>query len=251
MFKHLISLAAALIMSLPVTFAANFADETLNYKIMYKWGVVNKQAGRARLTLTNDGDQYRLLLTARSEPWADRFFKVRDTLRGVVVKEGFKPVIYDKIAHEGGDHKRDVVRYRTAGARTIGECTRKKWDDKGRIKRNEERTLEAYGTVVDMLSSFYYMRTLPFDKWSQGHVVSLNIYSGKCKELLTIKFLGTEDVETDRGVAPAYHIRFQFSQNGGKKSSDDMDAWLSTGATRVPLKLEGKLKVGTVKCFLM
>lgn len=229
--------------------AHKFADESLNYKVMYKWGLVNKQAGRATLMLRNEGNQYVTVLTARSEPWADKFFKVRDTLSGVIDRETFRPLIYVKKAHEGGDHKHDVVKYEYQGARTIGKTTRRKWDNNGKIKVNEERTLEAYGTTVDMLSSFYYMRALPFETWKPGHVVSLNIYSGKRKELLTIKYLGVENVDYDKKKYSCWHIRFVFTGENRTKTSDDMDAWISTDGKRLPIKLEGKLKVGTVKCF--
>ena len=226
-----------------------FPNETLNYKVMYKWGLVHKQAGRATLTIRNINEHYHTQLTARSANWADRFFKVRDTLQGTIVRETFKPLVYVKKAHEGSDHKHDMVRYSYKGAKTIGECQRYKWDEKGKMTRNEKRTLEAYGTTVDMLSSFYYMRALPYQSWKPGHVVSMNIYSGKRKEVLTIKYIGTDKVKTDLGTYPAYHIRFTFTGEGGKKTSDDMDAWISSDAKRIPVKLEGKLKVGKVQCF--
>lgn len=227
-----------------------FRDESLTYKVMYKWGLVNKQAGRATLRLTNSDNHYTTLLTARSEEWADRFYKVRDTLQGSIVRDTFKPVIYTKRAHEGDDNKLDIVKYSYTGAKTIGKCERYAWDTDGKQTRNEKRTLEAYGTTVDMLSSFYYMRALPYNTWKTGYVVSINIYSGKQKELLTIKYMGTERVSTDLGTYDTYHIRFTFTGDGGKKTSDDMDAWISTASDRVPVKLEGKLKVGKVQCFL-
>ncbi|MDE6396058.1 MAG: DUF3108 domain-containing protein, partial [Muribaculaceae bacterium] len=62
--------------------AFKFSNEALNYKVMYKWGLVHKQAGHATLSLKKSGDEYVTNLTASSEKWADRFYKVRDTLSG-------------------------------------------------------------------------------------------------------------------------------------------------------------------------
>lgn len=247
--KFLLSAALATVAIFGFAAGNEFGNETLNYKVMYKWGLVNKQAGRATLSIKNVGDQYRCLLTARSETWADKFFKVRDTLQSDIRRQGFKPLKYTKIAHEGDEYKHDVVNYSYDGARTIGDCVRRKWDKKGNLKVNETRRLEAYGTTVDMLSSFYYMRGLDYEKWDPGHVIAINIYSGKQKELLTIKYLGIADVEDEGRNYRCYHIRFQFTGNGGKKTSDDMDAWITADARRIPVKLEGKLKVGTVRCF--
>jgi hypothetical protein len=229
----------------------NFSDEALKYKVMYKWGLVNKQAGTAVLSIRNSGDKYITKLTAKSDPWADKFYKVRDTLNGVVVKEGFKPTRYEKIAHEGSDNKRDVVTYKYTGAKIVGECTRRKWDENGNLTRDDKRTLEAYGTTVDMLSAFYYMRALPYSDWKSGHVVTVNIYSGKRKELLTIKYLGTQTMKVDNKAYKCHHISFTFTSDGKTKTSDDMIAWITADSKRIPVALEGSLKVGKVRCLFI
>lgn len=82
-----------------------------------------------------------------------------------------------------------------------------------------------------------------------GESVRLNIFSGKKKEFLTIHYRGLTDVKLNKERLPAYHITFTFTQEGGKVSSDAMDAWISTGAARIPLLLEGKLPVGKVRAL--
>ena len=85
--------------------------ETLRYSVMFKWGLINKKAGSATLSLTHGSDSYKAHLAARSEPWADRIFRVRDTLNGHMTYSDFTPLYYEKIAHEGNEHKHDVVNY--------------------------------------------------------------------------------------------------------------------------------------------
>ena len=247
--KYLVGVVLAFTAGTALALDLNIGNESLNYKVMYKWGLVNKQAGRATLSIRNAGAHADMQLTARSESWADKFYKVRDTLNGRVTRAGFKPVYYEKIAREGGDHKHDRIDYTYVSAKAIGKCVRRKYDKNGKLTLDEKRTLEAYGTTVDMLSSFYYMRSLPYEKWEPGQVVTMNIYSGKRKELLTIKYIGQDNVKTDGTNYRCYHIKFTFTSAGKKKTSDDMDAWISTGSARVPIKLEGKLPVGKVQCF--
>ena len=81
----------------------------------------------------------------------------------------------------------------------------------------------------------------------KGESVKLNIFSGSKKEILTIHFKGVEMVEVQNKRLPAYHITFTFTTDGGKISSDNMDAWISTTSNRIPLLLEGKLPVGKVR----
>ena len=45
--------------------AISLGNETINYKVIYKWGLVHKQAGRARLLLKNSGSHYKASAYAR------------------------------------------------------------------------------------------------------------------------------------------------------------------------------------------
>ena len=223
--------------------------ETLNYKVMFKWGLINKQAGHASLALTHGKNEYLATMAAASEPWADRIFRVRDTLNGRMTFADFTPLYYEKIAHEGNEHKHDVVQYNYNKPGLVhADCIRRVYK-KGELKVDERRELQAEGSAIDMLTSFYYMRALPFEKWEKGHTQSIDIFSGKRKELLSIKYHGKEKLDVDGQERDAYHISFIFTSGGGKKTSDDMEAWIATDETRIPLRLEGRLPVGKVHCI--
>lgn len=234
---------------LPIWAAASgFADESLHYKVDYKWGIINKVAGSVSVNLRNKPDRYACNITGASAKWADKYFMVRDTLRGEILRDGFLPVYYEKMAHEGKDHKYDYVTYHRNGNKVIGETKRKKWE-KGKLTRDTTQILEAEGMTLDILTAFYYMRTLPYDKWQKGQKHRVNIFSGKWKEFLTIEYLGEETVEIDKRKYDCWHIKFIFTQKGGTKSSDDMEAWIDRQGNHIPVKMEGKLPVGKVRCF--
>lgn len=230
-------------------YATDFKPETLKYKVMYKWGLISKKAGDVTITLSHKGDMYDARLTAATASWADKFYKVRDTLRAEIIKEGLLPVRYQKMAHESKDYNHDQVVYRREGGNVYGESSHK-WYREGSLRRSQDTVLVAQGTTVDMLTAFYFMRTLKYETLQQGHVEKVNIYSGKRKELLTIKYMGKESVKTDGKTYQCFKVAFIFTSDGKKKSSDDMFAWISTDESRVPVKLEGKLPVGSVKCYL-
>ncbi len=224
-------------------------EETLSYKVMFKWGLINKQAGSATLTLKHGRDNYIATMAAASEPWADKIYRVRDTLNGHMSYRNMEPLFYEKIANEGAERKHDVVTYSRKGNGTTAKCTRKVFK-KGELRVDEQRELASEGAAIDMLNSFYYMRRLPFEKWEKGHVESIDIFSGKRKELLSIKYDGKTKLDVDGTEREAYHITFIFTSGGGKKTSDDMEAWISADDERLPLRLEGKLPVGKVHCIL-
>lgn len=224
--------------------------ESVNYRVMYKWGLVNKQAGRVNLSTHRSGPAtINARLTAKSEKWADHFYSVRDTLLGEMNVTTMEPSRYEKITHEGGEYKRDLITYTRDGKNVKATCLRWKQKDKNKPVTESEIELEAEGLTLDMLSSFYYMRSLDYASMNPGDKKTLNVFSGKRKELLTITYHGMEDITIDKTVYPAYKISFRFTGEGGKKTSDDMEAWISTAADKIPLKLEGKLPVGKVQCF--
>lgn len=232
-------------------YAGNLADENLHYVISYKWGMIHKDAGEAVLSLRNSGDNYSLRLTAKTKPWADKFFQVRDTLIGKVNKNTFHPSNYTKISHEGGKYGKDQITFLYNGNQVTGTCTRYKEDKKGKISRSS-KTLRASGPVFDMLSIFYYLRQIDYSALEKGEKVKATIFSGSKAETITIRSLGKEKIKLrNKTEREAYHIKFNFTSEGKKKSSEDIDTWISTDSSHIPLYLTGSLPVGQVRVYYL
>lgn len=247
--REIALLAAIMLFGAGGMSASYFENEKLSYVISYKWGLIHKDAGNATLELTNHGDDYRIRLVGGTKSWADKFYQVRDTLLGTVKKEGFKPVSYTKIAHEGGKYSRDDIAYSYAGTTVEGNVKRVKIDKKGNAKHSEKQ-LTSTGATLDMLSVFYYLRTIDYSKLASGNVVKATLFSGKKAEMLTIRCVGKETIKLrDKSRREAYHIKFRFTTEGQKKSSDDIDAWISTDTQHIPLQVVGSLSIGQVKCY--
>lgn len=227
-----------------------FKPETLHYVISYKWGLVHKDAGEAVLSLRDKGNSYTLQLTAKTKPWADKVFTVRDTLTSIVAKEGFKPSRYIKTAHEGGKYSKDEIKYSHNGKTVTGEVL--KYREKKGKARQSSALLSAEDQAFDMLSIFYYLRTLDYSHMARGETVTTSIFSGTNKETLIIRNLGIEQVKMrDGSRRRAFHVKFNFTSSGGKKSSEDIDAWLSCDEAKIPLVLTGKLPIGQIRCYLV
>lgn len=251
--------AIALIIALwaPLTLGGwTVPKERLTYDIMYKWGLINKKAGSVDVTTYPQAGkpEFRAQLTGATAPWADRFYMVRDTLRGTIDSRNFLPSQYEKVAYEGGAYDRDILHYTRSADNSSTHATATLW----RRKKKEtevtrlEKTYDSKGLTMDMLSAFYYMRQLPYDTMKPGETVRLTIFSGKMQEKLTIHYRGVENANLnlngdDNGAkVPTYHITFTFTTQNGKFSTDNMDAWISRTPSRIPLLMEGKLPVG--KC---
>ena len=227
-----------------------FADETLKYVITYKWGLITKDSGDATLSLKNQGPNYYIKLTGKTKPWADGLFHVRDTLISVMDKAKFRPISYTKVAHEGGKYAKDVIEYSYSGSKVGGKAT--KYREKKGTTKTEQIELSATGDTFDMLSVFYWLRSIDPATLPIGQKVTATLFSGSHEETVKIWKVGQESIKMrDGSKRDAWHIRFTFTSKGGKKTSDNIDAWISKDDRRIPLEIKGKLPLGHVNAYLI
>lgn len=229
---------------------AALKNETLHYTITYKWGLIHKDAAKATLKLTNVGNQYRMLLTARTLPWADRIFEVRDTLRSTAIRDGFTVTGYEKTTHEGGRYARDIIKFLKSGNHVSATTTCVREGKDGKISR-ESKSLSGTAPAFDMLSVFYYIRLLDFNHMTANKPYKFTIFSGKKSETLSIKKVGVENIRMrNKNQRSAYKLSFSFTSGGKKKSSDNILAYISADGQKIPLYLVGKLPIGEVRVYL-
>ncbi|MDE7470402.1 MAG: DUF3108 domain-containing protein [Paramuribaculum sp.] len=225
-------------------------SEALHYKVLFKWGLINKKAGTADLTLTPRGNYLIARLTAKNESWADGFYKLRDTLTSHIDPVSMPPNYYERIAHEAGKYARVVVLFSRRGGEVTARTERVRSHDPNEVPDPIVNSLVATGVTVDMVSAFYYLRNLDFSHMTPGESKVINIFSAKRKELLRITFHGEEKVRIDKRDYDTWRISFTFTTDGSKKSSDSIDTWITTGGNHKPVKLRGKLKIGSILCLL-
>lgn len=227
--------------------AVDFQDEILNYKVMFKWGFISKVAGYATLDLRTAPDQYKATLYARSAPWADNIYSLRDTLYTTMSPTTLMPNLYVYCAHEKNTYIKDVVKFEQSGDDFTGYATRAKFQN-GEWT-HAETELHATGPTVDLLSLFFYIRSIDFPRMNIGSSIKLNCFSGKKSEVLTVTYNGTQMVNVNGTDRLAYYIGFTFTKNG-KTSSQPIYAWVSVDSKRTPLQVEGTLPVGKIKVEL-
>lgn len=249
--KYILAFALSLFIGMGAKAAVpTFPNQTFNYVIQYKWGFIQKDAAKASLILKNNGSNCEIMLTASTLPWADKIFCVRDTLQSWINTSTLKPIKYIKTTHENGKYKRDYLTFSYNGNKVTGKCKRTKKVN-GTTQTNTI-TNTVSGPTYDMLSIFYYIRTLDFASMSSNKAIKVNILSGSSPEIITIKNLGTENVSLPSGKSyNCYHIQFTFTSNNGSSVSAPMNTWITTDNLRIPIKLVGTLPIGKVQAFLV
>lgn len=248
--KILIALIAIVSMTATTYASSNFSNETLNYVISYKWGLISKATGDATLTLKNQGSNYYIKLTGKTRRWADRFFTIRDTLISVVDKSTFRPLKYTRLAHENGRYYKDEMVYSYSGNNVSGKIDRHS-EYKGKTE-DSSHDLSAIGDVVDMVTIFYWTRTVNPAAMADGEKKAATLFSGSDEEKVTLMKVGEEEIKMRDGTKrAAWHMRYSFQAKAGKKAGENIEVWISKDDKRVPLEVRGSLPVGKVIAYLV
>lgn len=245
--KRLVVLAVGLLTAVAAYCSIpDYTDETLNYRVTYKWGPIHKQAGSANFMLRKTPEFYNAKLTARTQPWADHIFQVRDTLSGRMRLGDMAPLVYEKITHERNDYRHDHLTYSYDGDVMTARSHRLRYDKQG-APFYQDTTLVAKMPGTDMLSVYYLVRRLPFETMKIGTIAHASIFSGKKIENLAVKYLGKETIKLNGKSYECYKINFSFSSERLKNSSAPMWAWICTEGPRIPVKLVGELPIGQIQ----
>ena len=243
--KRIFSLIVLLVFLSVEAFAST--TEKFNYIVTYKWGLIQKDAGEVEISKKPHFVGYELKLIAKTKPWADRIYKVRDTLISVTGKEKYRPLHYTYIAHEKNKYRKDEVKFSYAGNTVKGAAQKYKEDKNGKIKHTTTE-LESTLPTYDMLSVYFFLREIDYATLKPGDIIKASIFSGSKEENLEVRCEGKEKIQLrDKSEHEAWHIVFKFTQAGGKKSSDDIDCWISTDSQHIPLLIIGNLPIGQIR----
>lgn len=221
--------------------------EKFNYVVTYKWGLIHKDAGDVEIEQTPKNGGYELKMRARTRPWADKVYKVRDTLTSQTMREKYRPLNYTYIAHEKNKYRRDEIKFSYSGDKVFGSSEKYSEDKNGKIKHSSHQ-LESDLPAYDMLSVYFFLRELDYANMKAGETVNATIFSGSKEENLTVRCEGKEKIQLrDKSEHETWHIVFKFTQKGGKKSSDDINCWISTDPSHIPLLIVGNLPIGQIR----
>lgn len=222
-------------------------DADYHYVIRYKWGLIEKEAATATLSLTADASIYHARLAVATLPWADHVLRVRDTLYSEMNRPSCLPVLYAKDTHQGHTVQHDVLRYTRSGNEVIGRASRFKQEGDN-LPQVSDTILYANGPTLDMLSVFYWIRELDFPSMQDGSTFNLSLFSAYTVTHLEATYHGQRTISFDGNTFDTYYISFRFTSNG-RETEDPMRIWLSADDIRIPVKLVGVLSLGKVEAF--
>ena len=220
--------------------------EKLSYKGYYNWGIIWIHAGWVEFSLSKS-DKYptaeKLVAAGGTLPSWDWFFPIRDTLISHHDPQTFKSYEFSRKAHEGKYHKTFDYRFDYRDSIVIGDIHR--W---GKYKRQD--TVKLLPDTYNMLSVAWMIRELDFEKYKKKDLIPVRILIDSKIYELYVRYLGVDKCKIDRHKYECYVFSPLLVEGEVFNGGENMKIWVSKDEYRLPLMMEAKILVGSVKAIL-
>lgn len=207
--------------------------EVLKYKLRY--GFITAAEGTIKVLdsdLKFDGKPtYRLSVDGETSGTFDVFYKIRDHYDSYIDRVNLKPYFYQEKIREGSYRREDKARFYQNEQKVVAT--------KGTFKTPDKQTF-------DLVSTYYFARSLDISKLNPGDEVNLNYFLGDEISQLQIQFVGREVVKTKMGKIRC--LKFSPSIKPGRifRKDSRLYLWVTDDGNRVPVKAQVEILVGAV-----
>lgn len=210
------------------------AGEVLKYRLHY--GVLN--AGVAQLEVKKmdrkiaGREVYHIVGSGKSIGAFDWFFKVRDRYETYLDVDGVFPWLFVRDINEGGYKKQQTYTFA---------------QNKQKVDNGKGQTFETPSGIQDMLSSFYYARSIDYTKAKEGEIFT--VWSFVDDEIwpLKIRFLKRETIKIGGKKYKAMKFCPVVQEGRLFEDEDDVSVWISDDENKIPLLAQGKVLIGSIK----
>lgn len=221
--------------------------EKVKYNAYYNWGFIWVHAGEVEFTVGQrtymNKQVYNFEVWGNSLKKYDWMYKVRDKFQSLVDMETFRPMWAERKTSEGG-----YDAYENYVFTVSGKVLSTVENSKKPIKKD---TLFVTPCTYDVLSLVYYSRTIDFDKYNVNDRIPLkSVFDNEVYELY-IRYKGKETIKSHDGKKYRC-VKFSVLLIEGTmfKGGEDMNIWVTDDENKIPVVVEAKILVGSVKAYL-
>jgi hypothetical protein len=213
----------------------------LSYRIHY--GFIT--AGNATLATTRTSYKgqpaFYVKGTGKTSGAAKAFFKVEDVYESYI-NENKEPLFYVRNVSEGSYTQHLQSTFNPANNTLV--LVDKKHTDR------PAKTVKVPNDVQDMLSCFYYLRSLPSESLKVGSVVRMNVWIDDELFPFQLKVVGTENLSTKFGKINCLKIIPSVISGRVFKQKEGVTMWVTNDQNRVPVLIKAELAVGSLKASI-
>lgn len=226
-----------------------FGDgEQISYTVSYNWGPVWVNAGQVTFGAKSESFRgkpaWHLSGTGQSFTSYDLLFKVRDYYDSWIDPESFRSFHFKRYIYEGGYTLLNTLDFDHSSQKVVSNTKRNN-------HAQQTDTMAVLPCAFDMLSAIYYTRTLDLAALKPEEKKHVTVLIDDAYYEIYIRPLGKENVESADGTRYRC-IKFAAKMVQGTifKGEEDVLVWVTDDANRVPIYIEAKIIVGTIKACL-
>lgn len=218
--------------------------ENLLFRI--HWGAITGGYSTLRVPdveLKDGVPAYHIISEARSTGLVDAFYKVRDVNEAWLDTTAPRSLGYAKTLHEGNYRIEESVHFDQAKNRFYLE--------EHRLDKNTRATKEGEipPNVLDILSSFYYVRGMPLEV---GRTISIDVHSGDKTWPLLVAVRRRQTVKVKAGTFDCFVLEPVLREPGifihkGKK----LEIWVTADERRMPVLMRCDIVIGHISAELV
>ncbi len=218
------------------------SGEVLQYRIHY--GLLT--AGSATLTTLKttyrDEPHFYVKGVGKSTGAVRAFFKVDDVYESFINYNTGLPSYYVRNVKEGSyrQHYQTVFNHNN---QTLILTDKKN-------TANGSKVIKSVKGIQDMLSAFYYLRSLDAGQIKVGSVFNLNVWIDDEMFPFRLKVAGTENVKTKFGTISCLKIIPSVMSGRVFKEKEGVTLWVTNDGNHIPIAIKAELAVGSLKADL-
>lgn len=189
---------------------------------------------------------YRIDVVGKTVGTVGILAKVQDTWRTYVDTAAFVPHRFYRNIAEGNYRRVERTDFNPPANQAKMTYVEYNVKDKDKKKRKGEEQVSIPDYVQDMVSGYYYMRTLDFDNLSEGTVIKIpGILEDELYDF-NIRYVKKEEIKTKFGKIHAHKLVPVMPKNKLFDGESSIRFWVSDDKNRVPVRVEADMFIGKV-----
>lgn len=210
--------------------------EVLTFKLHY--GFINAGIGELRVmdapVKVAGKECLHVVATGRTISSFDWIYKVRDRYETFIDKKAMAPMKFVRDVYEGGYVFKDNYAF--------DQQTNK-------VNANGEH-FDVPHFVQDIVSSFYYARTIDFKHARKGDTFEVPMFLDKETHNFKFKYMGRATLNLDKGKFKVMIFMPVVMTGRVFKSQEDLTVYVSDDDNKIPLQIKANILIGSVKMTL-
>lgn len=224
--------------------------EKAKFNLYYNWGFIWIHAGDVDFNVSKKKyggkDVFSLMVAGYTTKTFDKMYTIRDTFESYIDPQTMYPFYYRESKHE--DSYTAQIRY--VYRLQENDSMRVAIDRKKRSKHMID-TLVVSKHTADLIASCYKIRNIDVKNLKKDQIVPFSmVFDNEIYEL-GLKYKGKENIKLRNGKKYKA-LKFMPTLITGDlfENEDDMAVYVSDDDNHIPLLIEAKIKVGSVKAML-